>query len=69
MVEFFEDVAQGGGRLDAWCDGKCQSFCLPWAVVRVLPEDDDFNVMQWGERQRTQGVWWVNCRAQGQAFG
>jgi hypothetical protein len=47
-VEFFEDIDQGRGRGDAFGYGKAQPMGLAGAVIRVLAQQDDLDLIDGG---------------------
>ena len=62
-LQFFENVAQGGGQLDARRHRERQALRLVRAVVGVLPQDHHFDLRQRGELQGPQRVLGVDDRA------
>ena len=51
VADFFVDVLERGWGVDPFGDGERESVCLPGAVIRVLPEDDDAHPVERTERE------------------
>ena len=47
-IEFFVDVLQGGGDSHPSGHAETEPHGFPWVVVRILPQDDYFDLLEGG---------------------
>ena len=58
----FVNVFEGRGWGNRFHDAKTQSVCLLWLMIRILPNNDDLNILDGCglEGVEDQLLWWVD---------
>ena len=54
--QFFADVSQAGGDDLPRGHGESQAVRLPWSMVRILPQNDDFDLVTPGVMKRRKDI-------------
>ena len=56
VIDFLENVHQRGRQRGAGLYGKAQAVRLVGTVVRILPDNDHFDLVQWTRLERRPNV-------------
>lgn len=59
-LEFFVDISETWWQYLILTNTKSKSICNSWSVIGVLPEDDNFDLIKWGEFECSVDLmfWW-----------